>query len=101
MEALHERVKEMRVHETISEWAPKYDPSSNGAAEEAVKEVEGKARTLMLALCDRIQEEISIEHPIIESLVQYSAELRECAGRCPLLSRRRMRLEVDVLQHWS
>ena len=75
MEALHERAKEMRVHETISERSPVCDPSSNGAAEEAVKEVKARARTLMLDLCERIGEAISIEHPIVEWLVQYAAEL--------------------------
>ena len=37
MEALQERVRETRVHETLTEFSPKCNPSSNGAAEKAVQ----------------------------------------------------------------
>ena len=37
--------------------------------------MKARARTLWLDVCSRIGEEINIEHPIVEWLVQYAAEL--------------------------
>ena len=49
--------------QALPEAPPAYEPQSNGGVENAVKQLKGLIRTLMLALQARIQGEVPVDHP--------------------------------------
>ena len=61
--------------QVVQEAPPAREPQSNGSVENAVKQVKGMNRTLMLALQARIQGEIPVDHPVMLWLVEHAAEL--------------------------
>ena len=61
--------------QVVQEAPPAYEPQSNGSVENAVKQVKGMVRTLMLALQARIQGEIPVDHPVMLWLVEHASEL--------------------------
>ena len=61
--------------QVVQEAPPAREPQSNGSVENAVKQVKGMIRTLMLALQARIQGEIPVDHPVMLWLVEHAAEL--------------------------
>ena len=54
--------------QVVEESPPAYEPQSNGSVENAVKQVKGLTRTLMLALQERIKGEILTTRPCSGSL---------------------------------
>eukprot|EP00975_Prorocentrum_lima_P005441 1175676-Prorocentrum_lima.AAC.1 len=54
---------------------PAYEPQANGSVENAVKQLKGLVRTLMLALQARIQGEVSVHHPVMLWLIEHAGEL--------------------------
>ena len=61
--------------QALPEAPPAYEPQSNGGVENAVKQLKGLIRTLMLALQARIQGEVPVDHPLMLWLVEHAAEL--------------------------
>ena len=61
--------------QVLLEAPPAYEPQSNGSVENAVQQVKGMVRTLMLALEARIQGEIPVLHPVMLWLVEHAGEL--------------------------
>eukprot|EP00969_Alexandrium_andersonii_P014053 613252-Alexandrium_andersonii.AAC.1 len=51
--------------QTVLGSPPAYEPQANGASENAVRQLKGLARTLMLALQERFQGEIPVDHPVM------------------------------------
>eukprot|EP00969_Alexandrium_andersonii_P017889 782864-Alexandrium_andersonii.AAC.1 len=54
---------------------PAYEPQANGSVENAVKQLKGLVRTLMLALQARIQGEVPAHRPVMLWLVEHAGEL--------------------------
>ena len=53
----------------------KYDSQSNGIAERVVQIVEGKVRTMLLALESRLDAKIPVTHHVITWLVEHAADV--------------------------
>ncbi len=66
-------VKEARVHDTIEEHNPKGSSASNGAVENAIKQVCGQLKVLKIGLERSIVKRIRADHAIMSWLVEYSA----------------------------
>ena len=86
MKALQRRVQQKRSMGGRSEKEPgggstvltnskKGDSQSNGMAENAVQEIEGRVRTLKLHLEHRIGKRIPPHHPVLEWLIEWAAEV--------------------------
>eukprot|EP00969_Alexandrium_andersonii_P343475 15182033-Alexandrium_andersonii.AAC.1 len=54
---------------------PAHEPQSNGSVENALKQLKGLIRTLMLALQARIQGEVPVDHLAMIWLVGHAGEL--------------------------
>ena len=68
-------VKASRVHPTICQNPPAYDPQANGAAERAVQEVMNQVRAMKIGLQNRIGAQITTDWKILEWIVEVSAVL--------------------------
>ena len=67
-----EEVKKRRVHDTIIQNPPAYDPQSNGAIEKAVDQCMCQLRSIKIELESRIGIEVVTQWPVIEWMVEYS-----------------------------
>eukprot|EP00969_Alexandrium_andersonii_P100196 4419938-Alexandrium_andersonii.AAC.1 len=59
----------------MQESPPAYEPQSNGSVENAVRQLTGLIHTLMLALQERIQGEVPLDHPAMLWSVEHAGEL--------------------------
>eukprot|EP00969_Alexandrium_andersonii_P291868 12899498-Alexandrium_andersonii.AAC.1 len=72
---LRRAVAEQLGVQTVLESPPAHEPQANSAIENAVRQLKGLIRTLMLALQERIQGEIPVDHPVMRWLVEHAEEL--------------------------
>ena len=86
MKALQRRVQQARSMKgrddkkpgggsTVLANSKKGDSQSNGMAENAIQEIEGKVRTLKLHLEQRIGKRIPPHHPVLEWMIEWAAEV--------------------------
>ena len=76
---MKEALKALRIEgpDQAGEYHPPiYDPSSNGATENACKLVKGQTKAILLGLEREIQARIPLDHPIMPWLVTHAAYLR-------------------------
>ena len=73
--ALQERIKEAWSGEIILENSPVSSSQSNGVVEKAVQDVEGMVRTCIIALEARLKEKIQTDLPVMQWLIEHSADL--------------------------
>ena len=71
--ALKKAVAVHRQAETVMLESPVRDSKANGAVENAVKQVQGLARTLKISLERAISQSIPLEHSVIAWLVEYAS----------------------------
>ena len=72
---LKEKIRQMRIDDTIIEVSPKGDSQSNGAAENAVQVIEDMIRTWKSALDEQYKVTIKSDLPIVAWMVEYCGEL--------------------------
>ena len=75
LEAVARAVKVKREHPTLLQNSPKGESQSNGAAENAVQQVEDQVRCMKLGLEDRLRRNIPTNHPLVAWVVQYAGDL--------------------------
>lgn len=68
-------VKEREDGRTVVEESPKRSSGSNGVAERAAQEVEGRLRAILLEFESRIGEEVDAREPIMTFIPEYAAYL--------------------------
>ena len=68
-------VKRQRVHPTLLNGPPAYDPQANGAAEKAVQEYMGQLRTMKIGLEARLKCKIESDWHILQWLSELAPEL--------------------------
>ena len=73
IQALLAAVRKKRIDETVIEQPPIYSHQSNGPAENAVKRIEGKTRTLVFALEKRLGVRISARSIVLPWIVRHVA----------------------------
>ena len=69
---LRRAVAERLGVQTVLESPPAHEPQANGAVENAVRQLKGLIRTLMLALQERIQGAAPVDHPAMLWLVEHA-----------------------------
>eukprot|EP00973_Karenia_brevis_P047599 6606123-Karenia_brevis.AAC.1 len=67
--------EERHDNKTIVEEMPKGSKGSNGVVERAVQEIEGRTRSLLLSLEERLDREIDAKERIVAFIPQYAAYL--------------------------
>ena len=72
---VQQRIKELRVHETIHQHPPAYDPQSNGAVERAVQEFMNTMRAMKLSLEQRLQVQMGMEWKAIDWMIEHCADI--------------------------
>ena len=75
LEAVARAVKVKREHPTLLQNSPKGESQSNGAAENAVQQVEDQVRCMKLGLEDRLRRKIPTNHPLVAWVVQYVGDV--------------------------
>ena len=65
--------------ETILEFSPVRDSSSNGVAEKGVQTLECLVRTHLIELDDKLQEKLPLDAPWFAWLIEFAAD---CHNRC-------------------
>ena len=76
VQVLKETLKPLKVNtvgQAMEEHPAPYDSKANGAVENAVKQVQGLARTFKIALERAISKGIPLEHPVVAWLVEHAA----------------------------
>jgi len=74
-----QEVKRRRVHPTLLQGPPAYDPQANGAAEKAVQDYMGQLRTMKIGLEARLKCKVESDW----SILQWTSELApELTNRC-------------------
>ena len=68
-------VQDKRMHTTVPQNPPAYDPQSNGAAERAVQEFMSQLRAVKLGLESRIGGKIGTSSVVIEWMVEHATFL--------------------------
>eukprot|EP00973_Karenia_brevis_P048339 6709159-Karenia_brevis.AAC.1 len=67
--------EERHESKTVVEEVPKGSKGSNGVVERAVQEIEGRTRSLLLSLEERLDREIDAKERIVAFIPQYAAYL--------------------------
>eukprot|EP00973_Karenia_brevis_P083565 11592971-Karenia_brevis.AAC.1 len=67
--------EERHQSKTVVEEVPKGSKGSNGVVERAVQEIEGRIRSLLLSLEERLNREVDAKERIVAFIPQYAAYL--------------------------
>ena len=63
------------VQQIVEEHPPPYDSQANGAVENAVKQLRGRLRTMVLCLERRLGKQIPPRHPVMAWMVPHAASI--------------------------
>ena len=73
--AVQEKIAANRVHGTLVENPPAYDPQANGGAERAVAEVKAQLRAIKFGLEKKVGTRIDIGRPMVEWMIPHAADV--------------------------